>query len=417
MKCFVKIRLATQILLFYLKYDEHKNQLKHSTPLNRIINILQKLIFTLRYNASMNKQMSNLHYFKNTYEGARDFFLKSSQEVCADLNSHALSATGTHGEALTIDVASIGSRNPKKTILVTTGLHGIEGFTGSAILTSCLNKIKSSPVNLDSTAIVLVHALNPYGFSWKRRTNENNVDLNRNFILETQEFIGASSDLKKIPWLQHPVSPNNVFFNIELKTLETIFRYGFKTLRNALLLGQFEYPRGLFFGGKKYEESCLILQKNIDTWTRHAPKILHIDFHTGIGKNGTCHLLTFAPVNAKQTTWLRTQFGQEVTALGNGLLSGGKPDGIMVDWVAHHFESQKKDYAHLVAEFGTYPATRTFKSLYQENRFHNHPGNKRDATKKDLMEVFNPSDPAWRNHCVTEGVKLISQAIETDKNW
>jgi hypothetical protein len=29
--------------------------------------------------------------------------------------------------------------------------------------------------------VVLVHALNPYGFAWLRRVNENNVDLNRNF--------------------------------------------------------------------------------------------------------------------------------------------------------------------------------------------------------------------------------------------
>lgn len=365
----------------------------------------------------MNKSTPSLSYFHNTYQEARDLFLKSSQDVNADLNAHTLSATGSQGETLSINVASFGSKNPEKTILLTTGLHGIEGFSGTAILASWLNEIKTNPINLESTAIVLVHALNPYGFSWKRRTNENNVDLNRNFILANQEFVGASSDLKKVPWLQQPVSPTNAFFNLELKTLETIFRYGFKTLRNALLLGQFEYPNGLFFGGKTYEESSLILQNHIDIWTRHAPKILHIDFHTGIGKNGTCHLLTFAPVNAKQTTWLKTHFGQEVTALGNGLLSGGKPDGIMVDWIAHHFASQKKDYAHLVAEFGTYPATRTFKSLYQENRFHNYPSSQRDATKEDLMEVFNPSDLSWRNQCVTEGVQLISKAISTDMSW
>ena len=29
--------------------------------------------------------------------------------------------------------------------------------------------------------LVFVHALNPYGFSWVRRVNEDNVDLNRNF--------------------------------------------------------------------------------------------------------------------------------------------------------------------------------------------------------------------------------------------
>jgi predicted deacylase len=29
--------------------------------------------------------------------------------------------------------------------------------------------------------MILIHALNPYGFAWLRRVNEDNVDLNRNF--------------------------------------------------------------------------------------------------------------------------------------------------------------------------------------------------------------------------------------------
>ena len=32
------------------------------------------------------------------------------------------------------------------------------------------------------TALVLVHANNPHGFAHQRRVNEDNIDLNRNFI-------------------------------------------------------------------------------------------------------------------------------------------------------------------------------------------------------------------------------------------
>ncbi len=34
----------------------------------------------------------------------------------------------------------------------------------------------------DDLAVVLIHAINPYGFAWIRRVNEDNVDLNRNCI-------------------------------------------------------------------------------------------------------------------------------------------------------------------------------------------------------------------------------------------
>ena len=29
---------------------------------------------------------------------------------------------------------------------------------------------------------MLLHALNPYGFAWDRRVNEDNADINRNFV-------------------------------------------------------------------------------------------------------------------------------------------------------------------------------------------------------------------------------------------
>ena len=71
--------------------------------------------------------------FSNNYHDARQRFLEAARSVNADLSSHLISARGAQGEDLAIDIASIGSKNPKKTILLTCGLHGIEGFLGSAI--------------------------------------------------------------------------------------------------------------------------------------------------------------------------------------------------------------------------------------------------------------------------------------------
>ena len=42
-------------------------------------------------------------------------------------------------------------------------------------------------------ALVLVHVLNPYGMAWLRRTNENNVDLNRNFLLDGGAYASSST--------------------------------------------------------------------------------------------------------------------------------------------------------------------------------------------------------------------------------
>ncbi len=140
--------------------------------------------------------------------------------------------------------------------------------------------------------------------------------------------------------------------------------------------------------------------------------IFHLDLHTGIGAYGTCHLLTFESADDPRTIILQSKFGSAVTPLGFGLISNGEPSGIMVNWLAHHFASQNKVYKHLIAEYGTHPSLRAFKALYQENRFHEHPGPKRESAKKELMEIFCPQDPAWREKCVTEGLRLISKALE-----
>ena len=39
----------------------------------------------------------------------------------------------------------------------------------------------------DGVTLLLVHVINPYGYKHGRRYNENNVDLNRNVILEGVE--------------------------------------------------------------------------------------------------------------------------------------------------------------------------------------------------------------------------------------
>ncbi|MFT7599488.1 MAG: hypothetical protein ACI8TP_002421 [Acidimicrobiales bacterium] len=60
-------------------------------------------------------------------------------------------------------------------------IHGVEGYGGSALQSQLLEGLGSAGWT-SPTRLVVVHALNPVGFSWVRRVNEDNVDLNRNFI-------------------------------------------------------------------------------------------------------------------------------------------------------------------------------------------------------------------------------------------
>ena len=46
-----------------------------------------------------------------------------------------------------------------------------------------------------NAAVVLIHAINPFGYAWHRRFNENNVDINRNFLLAEEAYVGRRPPL------------------------------------------------------------------------------------------------------------------------------------------------------------------------------------------------------------------------------
>src|SRR5262249_19885165 len=116
-------------------------------------------------------------YFSADYTVASDRFRESAAHAGARLEALPLTAKGPKGEELTVDIAWFGSASPTRVLVHSSGLHGIEGFAGSAIQLQFIEKL---PALHAEAALVLVHILNPYGMSWLRRVNENNVDLNRN---------------------------------------------------------------------------------------------------------------------------------------------------------------------------------------------------------------------------------------------
>lgn len=105
-------------------------------------------------------------WFCDDYVQARARFRDSVTENQGNLSVLELDANGPNQEGLTIDIGWFGAERPKKVFLHTSGLHGVEGFAGSAIQLHCMDR---ENFNLGSDeAIIFVHILNPYGMSWLR---------------------------------------------------------------------------------------------------------------------------------------------------------------------------------------------------------------------------------------------------------
>src|SRR3546814_17941537 len=65
---------------------------------------------------------------------------------------------------------------------VTSAMHGEEGYCGSGCQVALLDdQTLLDKAQAGGIGILLIHAVNAYGFSWGHRTNEDNIDLNRNF--------------------------------------------------------------------------------------------------------------------------------------------------------------------------------------------------------------------------------------------
>ena len=94
------------------------------------------------------------------------------------LNPHA---KGPNGEPLYLDTARFGAADAANMLVLISSTHGVEGHCGSGAQIAWL--ATGGPAKLPTgTGALLVHAINPSGFAWTRRVNEDNVDLNRNFV-------------------------------------------------------------------------------------------------------------------------------------------------------------------------------------------------------------------------------------------
>ncbi|AFY44242.1 DUF2817 domain-containing protein [Nostoc sp. PCC 7107] len=357
--------------------------------------------------------MSYASGFSPNYATARYRFCAAAQALGCQLETYSIDQTGPDEEDLTIDVAILGTSQPEQILVVSSGLHGVEGFFGSAVQCALLEERLIGWSPSPRTALVLLHALNPYGFAWGRRGNEENIDLNRNFLLPHEEYTGSPEKYGDLDTFFNPTSPPSPFEPFLMKAIATIFRHGINSLINTLPVGQYDFPQGLFFGGNRPSKTYQILAAHLPRWIGNAKNVLHIDLHTGLGKKATYKLFINDLSDSASAQWLIEKFGADV-------VEPYQPDGKMYKfrgglgtWCQAMFP--QCNYKFLTAEFGTYPVIQVVEALRAENRAHfyslpEHPSKK--WTRQRLAEVFAPADMTWRNMVVCRGLDLVEKAIE-----
>lgn len=223
--------------------------------------------------------------FSANYADARAKFIAAAETVGARLEHHVLEGQmGAQGETLATDVALLGPVNATSLLVLSSGVHGAEGFCGSGCQVALLRDGAMLALAAQrGVAVMLIHAINPYGFSHLHRTNEDNIDLNRNFIdfsrpTHNPAYAGLHDLMVPAQW---PPTEDN-----DQAVAAYIAAHGEGAFREAVTTGQSEFADGLFYSGTAPSWSNRTLRAILRQHGAQRRHIAWIDVHTGLGRYG-----------------------------------------------------------------------------------------------------------------------------------
>ena len=352
--------------------------------------------------------------FRTDYEDIRLHLQELSDGLGAEFASHPIDES----DGLYIDSFYLPSRDTQTNLVVlTTGVHGIEGYIGAAMLDVFFGEIYPTLDHSD-TGVLVVANVNPYGMKHLRRYNENNVDLNRNFILDWDSFDRASN--QEYPKVDTFLGPTGKIGNalwheagFYLSLAKTAITEGADTISDALLTGQYEYPEGVYYGGDGDESSTVYLK---DVFARclesRYENIVHIDIHSGYGPR--YNMVIFNSVFETMTE------AESVAAFGYGNVIAHDSEsfyattGDTTDFFYRLAQQKDTDTALFSTcfEFGTigdkfFDTILSLHYTVDENRNHWYPTDNATSAQivhENYMELFYPTETAWREKTVTDFV-------------
>ena len=350
--------------------------------------------------------------FYDSYEDIRAHLQELTQDLGVEISSYPVDAE----DDLYIDSFYLPSQGEKTNLVVlTTGVHGMEGYIGSVMLDVFFEEIYPT-LDQENTGVLVVANVNPYGMKYYRRYNENNVDLNRNFILDWETFDLASN--KEYPKVDSFLQPTGKMGNglwhevgFYLSLGKTAITDGAGTISDALLTGQYEYPQGVYYGGNGDEASTAYLKDVFGQCLDSTyENIVHIDIHSGYGPR--YNMVIFNSVYETMTeAESQEAFGYDYI-IAHDSESFYATTGDTTDFF-YRLAEQKQADAELFStcfEFGTigddfFDTILSLKYTVDENRNHWYPTDNAvtDAiVHENYMELYYPTETAWREKTVAD---------------
>jgi hypothetical protein len=325
------------------------------------------------------------------YAEARVRFVDAAVAASARVTTHHHPLRGPGREALATDVAVLGRPDAPARLLVVSGTHGVEGFAGS----TCQERwLTSGPPVPEDLAVVLVHAINPYGFAWVRRVNEDNVDLNRNCVDFARPPENPGYDR-----LADALVPERWDEETRRTTAAVLLEYaaeaGFDGLQAAVSAGQYRHPSGIFYGGAHPVWSQRTLAAIVRTHLAGAERVAMLDLHTGLGPFGVGEIMAGHP-DAAARARLGAWFGEDLAVPAEGTSVSADVRGDVLDAVEAWLPEVETTVVAI--EWGTVDIVAVSDALRADAWLHAHgdpSGPEAGPIRQQLRDAFAPADPAW----------------------
>ena len=351
--------------------------------------------------------------FPADYATSRARFLAAARARGWECHGYLTGENDPNGAPLSIDVAiSPAPAGSDRALVVSSGLHGVEGPFGAAVQLALLETaVGGIPWPPARTRCVFIHALNPYGYAWSRRVDASNVDLNRAFRWDGMGTLGGAEAYAAFDSLLNPERPPARFDGFRARLLWAAAANGPAALRRAIAVGQRGFPRGLFFAGQTTTHLQDLLEAHLPVWLAGAAKIVHLDLHTGLGRWAGHKLIVDYPLSRPGREWMTTAFGEGAVVESARDAGAYTAQGSFGQWCVAR--DLAPDYLFAFMEFGTYGNLKVVEGLRAENQAvqWSRPGDPRiEAAKARLRELFCPASLSWRSRVIGAAVPRVLQA-------
>ena len=406
------------------------------TQLRRLLTLLSLIGFFLTAALAVcfraHADSTDLAYFSNDYPTARARFQSSAEKMASSWPlalRRSFKVPSQVDQDLTVDYLYLPAQvKTERLLVITSGVHGIEGYTGSAIQLMMLHEF-ADEFDRQRTGYLFVHAVNPYGFKFHRRATESSVNLNRNFSTMSDMYLKENEAYAKI---SNQLEPQGQVTSPIARIVETSFGLGSQIISGKLSLseltkgigeGQYQFPRGLEYGGHENEPQTKDFISYLAEISQPYQDIIMLDLHTGLGESYQLHLMPGDAGRSVDPILFEKLFNitqdSSIYKYTPNTAAGFYPTTGDITNLLPQIMGAHQRAVSITMEFGTIgngpiPKLKTVNRLILENQgfhFGYSSSHVQQHVQASFDELFFPKEAFWRTNVMIKSRSVLSKVL------